>query len=122
MPYRTPATVATLRGPTLSCHRPPTIVPTPRKKIASVKFSWTCVSDHCSVRISGILNTLQPYTAPRQICMITAATAIPHRLGRRSEVIECSLFTLCDLSLQYFAGPLCSEIQIPTTLQLSPPT
>src|SRR5579872_872033 len=87
-----PATVATFLGPTLSCHNPPTIVPTPRKNIASVKFSCTCVSDQCSACIRGILKTLQPYTAPRQICMITAATAMPQRLGRRSELIESSLY------------------------------
>src|SRR5579864_6018465 len=83
----TPATVATTRGPLRSCHRPPIIVPTPRKKIANVKFNCTWVSVQCSVRISGILNTLQPYTAPRQICMITAATAIPQRFGSRSDAM-----------------------------------
>src|SRR5215469_8570952 len=39
------------------------------------------VSAQCSLAMSGFLNTLQPYTAPRQICMMTAATAMPQRLG-----------------------------------------
>src|SRR5579884_502067 len=63
------------------------IVPMPRKKIANVKFNCTWVSLQCSVLINGILKTLHPYTAPRQICMITAATAIPHRFGSRSDAI-----------------------------------
>src|SRR6185312_16836042 len=92
MPYKIPAIVATFRGPTRSCHKPPITVPTPRNRMASVKLSWTEVSDQCWVFIRGILKTLQPYTAPRQICIRTAATAIPQRFGRRSEDIEFHLF------------------------------
>jgi hypothetical protein len=56
------AVAATFRGPTLSCHRPPIIVPTPRKKIASAKFNCTEVSDQCSAPIRGFLKTLQLLT------------------------------------------------------------
>src|SRR5581483_4193314 len=86
MPYTTPAVDATMRGPRRSCHRPPMIVPTPRNAMASVKVSETDLSAQCSDAISGFTKTLQPYTAPRQICMTTAATAISQRLASWSGI------------------------------------
>src|SRR3954452_263869 len=76
----TPATVATRRGPTRSCHSPPTIVPTPRKAIARVKLREICVSVQPVSAASGDTKTLHPYAAPRQTCMTTAAAAMAQRL------------------------------------------
>src|SRR5215831_18813570 len=63
----------TRRGPTRSCQRPPAIVPRPRNARAS------CGRAHPSRSMSGFTNTLQPYTAPRQIWVATAATATVDR-------------------------------------------
>ena len=64
--------------------------------MARVKLSETCVSVQCSELISGLTKTLQPYTAPRQSCMMTAATAIPQRFARRSVAIVVLHFLKYD--------------------------
>src|SRR5680860_792782 len=84
---------ATRRGPTRSCNSPPIIVPTPRKKIASVKASVTWVRVQSYSFMKGRMKTLQPYTAPRHSCMKMAAITMNHRLGR-----AVPLAALIDLS------------------------
>src|SRR5699024_8555484 len=81
-PYRTPAIVATRRGPYLSWSRPPMIVPTQRKKIASVNVSVTWVCEQPYYLSYGLVDPLQPYTASKHTRMKLAAITINQRLGR----------------------------------------
>jgi len=74
--------MATFRGPTFRIHRPPTNAAKPSIRMLSVNVNVTWVIVHPKVLVSGIRNTLQAYTAPSAICMITPATAILHRLAK----------------------------------------
>ena len=59
IPHSTTPVTATGRGPRRSCHRPPMIAPTPRKKIASANVQVVVVFDQPNAAMSGWVKRLQ---------------------------------------------------------------
>jgi len=54
-----PAAIATMRGPDLRIHRPPTNAANPSIRMAIVKVKVTCEIVHPNAFVSGMRNTLQ---------------------------------------------------------------
>jgi hypothetical protein len=74
-------TIVTLRGPTLSCQRPPMTAPQPTQKIATANAQVVVWFDQLKLAINGCVNELHEYTVPRQIITRVPAAAISQRLG-----------------------------------------